>query len=89
MFTGRQTRPHPVCNTLGSRHRRAYCKLASSRQQHTRSDTPRNLGITNRLTNADLAQRLPHTLLEGGAADVERQIEADPRRLDNADNPRD
>src|SRR5262245_32245561 len=33
----------------------------------------------------DLADRLPHPLLEGRAADVERQIEATSRRLDKAD----
>ena len=32
----------------------------------------------------DLAQRLPDALLEGGAAHVERQVEAERRRLDEA-----
>src|SRR5262249_55322635 len=36
----------------------------------------------------DLADRLPHPLLEGGAADVERQIEATSRRLDKTDHLR-
>src|SRR5262249_15839681 len=36
----------------------------------------------------DLADRLPHPLLEGGAADVERQIEATGRRLDKTDHLR-
>jgi hypothetical protein len=32
-------------------------------------------------------QRLQYALLEGSAAHVERQIEADARRLDEADSP--
>jgi hypothetical protein len=32
---------------------------------------------------------LPHPLLEGGAANVEREIQADRRRLNEADNARD
>ena len=54
-----------------------------------RSDAPRDLGVGDRLADRNLLQRLPDTLLEGGAADVERKIQADPRRLNEADDPRD
>ena len=42
-----------------------------------------DLGVARGLAGRDLAQRLPDALLEGGAAHVERQVEADraaPRR---------
>ena len=54
-----------------------------------RSDAPGDLGVGNRLADGDLLERLPHALLEGRAAHVERKIQADPRRLNEADNPRD
>ena len=54
-----------------------------------RPDAPRDFGVGHGLADGNLLQRLPHPLLEGGAADVERKIQADPRRLDEADDPRD
>ena len=53
------------------------------------ADTPRDLGIGNGLADGNLLQRPPHPLLEGGAADVERKVQADTGRLDEADDPRD
>src|SRR6266851_7611294 len=54
-----------------------------------RSNAPSDFGVGNRLADGNLLERLPYTLLEGGAADVERKIQADHRRLNEADNPRD
>ena len=54
-----------------------------------RSDAPSDFGVGNRLADGDLLERLPYALLEGRAANVEREIEADPRRFNEADNLRD
>src|SRR5215471_17866508 len=54
-----------------------------------RSDASRDLGIANRLADANFSQRLPNTLLEGSAADVKGKVEADRGCLDEADNARD
>jgi len=40
-------------------------------------DPLRELGIGDRRTGGDFPKRLPDPLLEGGAADVERQIKTD------------
>ena len=37
--------------------------------------------------NGNLAKRLPHSALEDGSAEIERQIQAGPRSLDEADQP--
>ena len=50
------------------------------------TDASRDLCIANRLADAHLLQRLPHTLLEGCAADVKGKFEADPGYLEEADN---
>jgi hypothetical protein len=50
------------------------------------TDTPRDLGIANRLADANLSQRLPNTSLGGCAADVKGKFEADPGYLEEADN---
>src|SRR5262249_35638326 len=52
-------------------------------------NTPRNLGIANRLADANLSQRLPNALLEGRAADIKGGFEAGSGGFDEADNPRD
>src|SRR5215467_284934 len=52
------------------------------------SDAPRDLGIANRLADANFSQRLPNTLLEGGAADVKWKVEANRGCFDEADNAR-
>src|SRR6516165_4998833 len=52
------------------------------------SDTPRDLGIGNGLADGNLLKRPPHTLLEGGAAHVERKAQADSRFLNKGDNTR-
>ena len=43
----------------------------------------------NRLAGRDIPQHPPYALLERRAADIERQIKANARGLDNADYPRD
>ena len=48
-----------------------------------------DLRIGRRLARRNLPQRLPDALLERGAADVEGQVEAEARRLHEADDPRD
>src|SRR6185436_5771876 len=52
------------------------------------SDAPRDLRVADRLAGRDRAQRLPHAELEGRAADVERQVEAERGLLDEADDRR-
>src|SRR6185503_1500895 len=54
-----------------------------------RPDSPRELGVARGVAGRNLAHRLPDALLKGGAANIERQFEADLRRLDEADDPRD
>src|SRR5215470_3212183 len=54
-----------------------------------RSDASSDFRVGNRLADGNLLERLPYTLLEGGAAHVERKVEADPRGLNETDNPRD
>src|SRR3546814_1597936 len=51
-------------------------------------DAAGNVGIADRGADGDLAEGPPHALLEGGAAQVERQIETEGRRLDEADDLR-
>src|SRR6516162_5267498 len=52
-------------------------------------NTPRDLGIADRLADPNLPQRLPNTLLEGRAADIKGKVEADRGCFDEADDPRD
>src|SRR5215831_2075299 len=52
-----------------------------------RSDLSGDFGVGYRLADGNLLKRPPHTPLEGRAADVERKTQADPRRLNEADNP--
>lgn len=54
-----------------------------------RPDPLRELGITDRRAERDVLKRLPDPLLKRGAANVERQIETDLRRLHAADHARD
>ena len=54
-----------------------------------RSDAPSDFGVANRRADGDFAQHLPYALLEGRAANVEREIEANRRRFNEADNLRD
>src|SRR5258708_23972096 len=53
-----------------------------------RTDLLRDLRVGDGLTNRDVLERLPHTPLEGGAAHIERQIEAEGRSFDEADDTR-
>jgi hypothetical protein len=45
------------------------------------SDASSDFGIGSRLASRDLLKRTPYALLEGGAANIERKIKAEPRRL--------
>jgi hypothetical protein len=54
-----------------------------------RSDASGDFGVGNRIPDGNFLQRPPHTPLEDGAADVEREIQANARRLNKADNARD
>ena len=54
-----------------------------------RFNAPSDFGVGNCLADGNFLERLPYTLLEGRAADVERKIEADFWGFDEADNPRD
>src|SRR5205823_6995100 len=54
-----------------------------------RADTLRQLRIGRGAPGGDLAQCLPDALLECRAAHVQRQVEAQPGRLDEADDLRD
>src|SRR5262249_39306588 len=79
--------PHDA--VAGNSHR--YCVGAAGLGHGAHSpglaDTASDLGIARCLADRDLAQHLPDALLEGRATHVERQVEADPRRLYEADHP--
>ena len=47
----------------------------------------RAMCVDSRRTSRNVAQRLPDPLLEGCTPHIERQIEAERRRLDKADHP--
>src|SRR5262249_46550075 len=53
-----------------------------------RPDPLGNVLVARRRARRDLAQRLPHSLLERGAAHVEREIEAECRPLHETDHLR-
>ena len=53
-----------------------------------RADAPRKLGIGHGRTDGNVPKRLPQTLLERRAAHVQGKIETDPRRFDEAHDPR-
>lgn len=46
------------------------------------ADCVGNLGIAGGLAGGDLAERLPDALLEGGSANVEREVEPEGRGFD-------
>ena len=50
------------------------------------TETGGQFGISDGRAERDLAQRLPDPALKGRAADVQRQIERLPRRLDESDD---
>ena len=52
-------------------------------------DTPRDLGIGNGLADGDSLKRPPYALLKGGAAHVERKVQANSRFLNEGYNSRD
>jgi len=49
-----------------------------------RADALRDGAIADRRSRRNLAQCLPHALLEGRAADIERQVESQRRRFNEA-----
>src|ERR1700756_5261549 len=51
-----------------------------------RADPLSDHRVSYRLTDGDLLQRLPHALLKGRAPDIKRQVEADMRRFDKAND---
>src|SRR5690606_23932151 len=53
------------------------------------TDPPGDLGVTGRGAGWYFTQRLPDPLLERRAANIERQVETDPRRFHEADDLRD
>ena len=61
---------------------------ATARTDVRRTDAPRDLSIGHRRAGRDFLKRLPHAFLEGRAANIKGKIQADPRRLDEADDPR-
>src|SRR5689334_4164559 len=53
------------------------------------ADPSSNVRIRSDLSSGNIPHRSPNSLLKGCTTDVERQIEAESRRLDKADYPRD
>src|SRR5262245_50945294 len=51
-----------------------------------RADSPRDVGVANGFADRNLLERPPDTLLESRAADVEWQVQADRRLLDEPDD---
>lgn len=74
----------------GDRHREGVrCAGPSYCPRSVRGADPcGDLGVARRRARRDRAQRLPDPLLKGGAADVQGQVQAGARRLDEADHPR-
>jgi hypothetical protein len=69
---------HPVAgNGDGEIVRRA--RTGDSAYRLRGSDAPRDLRIGDRLAHGNALQRLPYTLLESSAADVEREVQTDLR----------
>ena len=64
--------PPRSCSRAGLRH---------GAHRLGRADPPGDFGIAHRLADRDFPERLPDALLEGRAAHVERQVEADPSGL--------
>jgi len=67
--------------------------VGRARRRHStnglrRSNPARNLGIGHRRADRDFLKYLPHAFLEGSASNIQRKIEAEARRLDEADNLR-
>ena len=50
------------------------------------ADAAGDFGVAGGLAEGDLGERVPDALLEGGAADVEREVQADSRIFDEADD---
>src|SRR6187397_799716 len=64
--------------------RRARASDSAHRLRHP--DAACDFGVGHGLADRNLLQRLPDALLESGAANVEREIQTDPRRLDETHN---
>src|SRR5690606_24088019 len=75
----------------GDRNRDPVRRACLAHRSHRarRTDPLGELRIAERLPGRDRAQRLPDALLEGRAAQVERQVESDLGRLDESDHARD
>ena len=54
-----------------------------------RPDASSDFCVGHLLADGNRLKRLPHTTLEGRAAEVDRKIQATPRCFNEADNPRD
>ena len=72
----------------GDRERVGGAGLRHRARRLRRADRAGDFGVGRGRARRDGAQRLPDPLLERGAADVERQVEALARRLDQADDSR-
>jgi hypothetical protein len=53
------------------------------------SDPPRDVGVARGRAGRNFAERLPNPLLERGPPHIQRHIEADAGRFDQADHLRD
>src|SRR2546422_861271 len=70
----------------GDRDRVRRASLPDCAHGFRRADALRDLRVRHRGSGRDLAQRLPDALLKGGAAHIERQVEPERRRFDEADH---
>ena len=61
-------------------------RLRHSPNSLRHADLRRDIGIARRRPRRNLPQRLPDALLECRATDIERQIEAESRLLDESDD---
>ena len=75
----------------GNRHGQRIRGASSRDCAHglRRTDAFGNIAIADGDANGNLSQRLPDTLLERGAAHIQRQVQTDPRRFDKAHHLRD
>src|SRR5262245_13091829 len=76
---------HPVAGN-GDRNAVGGASLCHRAYRLRRSDPLGEVAVTCRRSRRDVADCVPHPLLECSAADIERQIEASRRRLDEADD---
>src|SRR5262245_50849956 len=73
----------------GNDHREIIGRTCAGNRPHRSrfTNATSDLGVGNRLTNGNLPERLPYTMLKNGAADVQGKVETNCQRLNETDDP--